>query len=74
MLNMTRNVFASLQRHDVRYLVIGGIAAVMYGVPRATIDLDLLIEAGPENAGKLLETFLEAGLGTASLITPEEVL
>jgi len=33
-----RDVFASLISHDVRYLVIGGTAAVLHGVPRATFD------------------------------------
>jgi len=74
MLNRLRGVFASLQAHEVKYLVIGGIAAVLHGVPRATFDLDILIEATPENAQRLLEAFLEAGLGTASLITAEELL
>ena len=65
MLNRLQGVFASLQRHKVRYVVIGGIAAVLHGVPRATFDLDILIEATPENAQRLLQALLEAGLGTA---------
>jgi len=67
MLNQLQDVFASFQKHEVRYLVIGGIAAVLYGVPRATFDLDILIEATPENARRLLEAMLEAKLGTAAL-------
>jgi hypothetical protein len=55
-------------------VVIGGIAAVLHGVPRATFDLDILIEASPENARKLLEALLEANLGTAALISAEELL
>jgi len=74
MLNLLKDVFSSLQRHKVRYLVIGGIAAVLHGVPRATFDLDLLIEAKPDNAEKLLRALVEAGLGTAALTTPEELL
>jgi len=74
MLNLLKDVFASLERHKVRYLVIGGIAAVLHGVPRATFDLDILIDAELDNAKRLLEAFLEARLGTASLITPEELL
>ena len=54
--------------------MIGGIASVLHGVPRATFDLDILIEATPDNARRLLEGLLEAGLGTASLTTPEDVL
>jgi len=74
MLNRLQNVFASLEKHQVKYVVIGGIAAVLHGVPRATFDLDILIEATPDNVRKLLDAFLEAKLGTASLVTVEEVL
>jgi hypothetical protein len=63
-----------LQKHDVKYVVIGGIAAVLHGVPRATFDLDLLIEATEENATRLLQALLEAKLGTASLTTPDRLL
>lgn len=74
MLNRLRDVFSSFQKHEVQYLVIGGIAAVLHGVPRATFDLDILIKATTENAQKLLDAFLEANLGTAALITAEELL
>ena len=74
MLNLLKDVFSSLQRHKVRYIVIGGIAAVLHGVPRATFDLDILIDARPDNAKRLLDAFLEAGLGTAALTTPEVLL
>ena len=74
MLNRLKSVFASFQKHDVKYLVIGGIAAVLHGVPRATFDLDIFIEASSPNAHRLLTALLEAELGTATLITPEELL
>ena len=74
MLNRLQGVFSSFQKHDVRYVVIGGIAAVIYGVPRATFDLDILIEAVPDNCRHLLDALLEAGLGTAEMTTPEEIL
>jgi hypothetical protein len=74
MLNLLKDVFSSLQRHEVRYIVIGGIAAVLHGVPRATFDLDILIDAQPDNAKKLLDALLDARLGTAALTTPVELL
>jgi hypothetical protein len=74
MLDQLQNVFASFQKNEVKYLVIGGIAAVLYGVPRATFDLDVLIEATSQNAERLLHAMTEAGLGTASLTTREEIL
>lgn len=74
MLQRLQGVFASLSSHEVRYLVIGGIAAVLYGVPRATFDLDILIRADRENAERLLRALLAAGLATAELTTPDELL
>ena len=32
-----------LAAHDVPYMVIGGIANVLWGIPRATLDVDLTI-------------------------------
>ena len=40
----TKGLFKSFQQHKGRYVVFGGIAAVLFGVPRATFDLDILIE------------------------------
>jgi len=74
MLNRLRDVFKSLQEFNVQYVVIGGIAAVLHGVPRATFDLDILIDATPENDQKLLDALTDAKLGTASLVSAEELL
>ncbi len=74
MLNRLQDVFKSFQKHNVRYLIIGGIASILYGVPRATFDLDILIETSGANAERLLEALLDAGLGTASLTTARDVL
>jgi hypothetical protein len=74
MLNRLKELFASFQSHKVKYLVIGGIAAVLHGVPRATFDLDILIDATSKNAERLLEAMLEIQLGTAALTTAEELV
>lgn len=41
-------LFATLDRHAVRYVVIGGVAALAHGNQRATFDLDVTPQ--PENA------------------------
>jgi hypothetical protein len=74
MLNQLRGVYSSLHKHQVKYLTIEGIAAILHGVPRATLDLDILIESTPENAQRLLDALLDAGFGTASLVTAEQLL
>ena len=74
MLNRLQDVFKSFQQHEVKYVVIGGIASILHGVPRATFDLDILIEATPENSSRLLNALLDAGLGTAALTNVEDLL
>src|SRR5438094_102217 len=74
MLNRLQDVFASFQQHDVKYLIIGGVAAILYGVPRATFDLDILIQPSPDNARRLISALLNAGLGTAALTSADDIL
>jgi hypothetical protein len=45
---------AALNKFSVNYVIIGGHAAIYYGVHRNTGDLDVLIEASIENGHKLL--------------------
>ena len=74
MLNRLKDVFKSFQEHDVHYVVIGGIASVLYGVPRATFDMDILIEPTVENAQKLLTALENAGFGTASITNAQDIV
>jgi hypothetical protein len=39
---------------DVRFLVVGAYALAVHGRPRATGDLDVWVEATPENASRLM--------------------
>ena len=74
MLNRLQDVFKSFQHHEVRYVVLGGVASVLYGVPRATFDLDILIEASTGNAERLLAALTDAGFGTAALTDAQDVV
>ncbi len=46
---------AALNRHEVRYLVIGAHALAFHAIPRATKDLDILVEPDPDNAKRALK-------------------
>lgn len=74
MLNRLQDVFKSFQCHEVRYVVIGGVASVLYGVPRVTFDLDILIEPTIANAERLLAALTDAGFGTAALTNPTDII
>ncbi len=55
---------ASLNEHEVRYLVVGGYAVAFHGHPRYTKDLDVWIEREPENVGRLLTALGHFGFGS----------
>lgn len=74
MLHKLKGVFKSFEENDVRYLIIGGIAAALHGVPRNTFDMDIIIEATPDNAEKVLKSLANAGMGTATLIDAQTLL
>jgi hypothetical protein len=57
---------AALNAHGVRYLVIGAHAVALHARPRATKDLDVLVDPTPANARKLLAA-LRAFFGGADL-------
>ena len=66
-------LYKSLNRNKVKYLIIGGIACIIYGVPRTTLDIDIFIEPSVKNAKKLLKALKEAGFGTARMTTPQKI-
>ena len=42
-----------LTRHEVRYVLIGGFAAVIHGSPYVTTDVDVVPDTDEENLGRL---------------------
>ena len=50
-----RDALVVLARHDVEFIVVGGVAAVLQGAPIATFDLDVVHRRTPDNVAKLLD-------------------
>lgn len=42
-------IFEQLQKHQVKYLLCGGLAVNIYGIPRMTADIDLILDFDKEN-------------------------
>ena len=60
-------IVAALQRHDVRFVVIGGVAAIAQGSPLPTEDIDVTPDRSPDNLVALAAALkdLEAELRTS---------
>jgi hypothetical protein len=54
-----QEVFATLERHGVRYILIGGLAAILHGAPHVTTDADIVPEIGRDNLDRLSTALME---------------
>lgn len=52
--NRLVEILLTLARSDVRFVVAGGIAALLHGVERVTLDLGIAIDMEPENVQRFL--------------------
>ena len=48
------DIFRGLQEHGVRYLVVGGLAMNLHGIPRMTADVDLYVDLEKGNVDRFL--------------------
>ena len=55
------DVFKALNRAKVKYVVVGGVAVILYGYERFTKDLDLVIHLEAKNIDKLFDALEKAG-------------
>jgi hypothetical protein len=53
--------------HEVKYLIVGGHAVMLYTEPRYTKDLDLWVEASTENAARVWRALAEFGAPLSNL-------
>ena len=69
----TESLLKSLNAHKVRYVIIGATAFPIHGYARATLDIDVFIEATPENAQRCLTALRNTGYDVTDL-TAEDLL
>ena len=50
-------VVAALERLEIPYMVVGGFAAIAYGVPRSTVDVDIVVDMRVEHIRAFVAAF-----------------
>jgi len=69
------DMLSLLHEHNVRYLIIGGLAFIYHAKPRYTKDMDLWIDAEPENISCANQALVD--FGSPTLIEqnePEQII
>ena len=73
-MNTFESLLAELSLANVEFLVMGGLAVAVAGFARVTEDVDILIQAAPDNARRLIERLKEFSEGAAGELAPEDFL
>lgn len=50
-----------LEKHKVRYLIVGGLAFIFHAKPRYTKDIDIWVDSDPENMESVNKALSEFG-------------
>ncbi len=63
----------ALNAENVQYVLIGGFAVILQGFVRGTKDIDLLVEASPENVRRLKRAMAVLPDNAIELIADDEI-
>lgn len=63
-----------LNKHNVQYLLVGGLAVNLHGYRRATGDMDIFVNPTRENHEKLKKTHVDFGLHMGEMAFLENFL
>jgi hypothetical protein len=65
-------VLAELERHGVRYALLGGVAMALHGFPRMTKDIDCIFPRDPGNNARLMNALTAIGKKVRLDYMPEQ--
>lgn len=66
-------ILQEMNRSNIKYVVVGGIAVNLHGVPRATADLDLMIKMSASNLFNFLKIMKRLGFRSRPPVKPNEI-
>ena len=61
-MHLFARIFQALNEREVKYVLVGGLAVVMHGHPRLTMDVDLVVALDEENARRAIDALSSIGL------------
>jgi predicted nucleotidyltransferase len=65
-------LFKALNDAGVRYVVVGGLAVVLHGHARLTVDVDLVVDLDEDQARKAIDALTRMGLRPRAPVNPSD--
>ncbi|MHA1298486.1 MAG: DUF6036 family nucleotidyltransferase [Candidatus Helarchaeota archaeon] len=66
-------IFENFYQKQIKYLIIGGMAINLYGVPRVTQDLDIIISMDKDNVLKMNQALKELKYKPRLPVNPDDL-
>ena len=57
-----RDFISALNKHQVRYILVGGYSVILHGYSRTTGDMDIWVDRTPENYVQIKKSFMDFGM------------
>ena len=67
------DILEGLYKNMARYLIVGGLSVNLYGVPRVTQDIDIVIAMSKENILKIASLLKELGYVPRLPVNPDDL-
>lgn len=67
------DILGRLYEKKVKYLIVGGLAVNLYGIPRVTQDIDIIISTDKENISRIVQVLTELGYTPRLPVDPMEM-
>jgi len=68
-----QSIFLELSLENIDYVIIGGLAVNLHGIPRMTYDMDIMILLEPENIMKLVNKLANWGYSPRAPVQPKDL-
>jgi len=69
-----KDIILKLADAKVRFVIAGGVAVVLHGVERLTMDLDIALDFAPENVRRFLDVMKSLRMTPRAPVPPEILL
>jgi Nucleotidyltransferase of unknown function (DUF6036) len=66
-------ILEGLYKSNVRYLIAGGLSVNLYGIPRVTQDIDIIIAMDKKNVHRLTTLLKESGYVPRLPVSPDDL-
>jgi hypothetical protein len=67
------DILENFYKHQIKYLIVGGLSVNLYGIPRVTQDIDIIADMNDDNLMMMIKVLKDLGYIPKIPVKPEEL-